>query len=41
MPIFVTTNLAPDMLINQFDQRTARRLLGACAIHHMGGKTLR
>ena len=41
MPIFVTTNLAPDMLINQFDQRTARRLLGACAVHHMGGKTLR
>jgi DNA replication protein DnaC len=41
MPIFVTTNLAPDMLINQFDQRTARRLLGACAIYHMGGKTLR
>lgn len=41
LPIFVTTNLAPQELAEQFHQRIARRLLSACATIHMGGKTLR
>jgi len=41
MPVFVTTNLSPTELADQFHQRIARRLVGACATYHMGGKTLR
>lgn len=41
MPIFVTTNLSPQELSDQFHQRTARRLLSACAAIHMAGKILR
>lgn len=41
MPIFVTTNLSPQELANQFHQRIARRLLASCATIHLGGKTLR
>jgi DNA replication protein DnaC len=41
MPIFVTTNLSPQELANQFHQRIARRLLASCASIHLGGKTLR
>jgi DNA replication protein DnaC len=41
MPLFITTNLSPDGLVSQFDERTARRLMAACAVIHLGGKTLR
>lgn len=41
MPIFVTTNLSPQELSDQFHDRTARRLLSACAVINMQGKTLR
>jgi DNA replication protein DnaC len=41
LPIFVTTNLSPQELADQFHPRIARRLLSACATIHMGGKTLR
>lgn len=41
MPIFATTNLAPQELAEQFSSRIARRLLSACAVIRMGGRTLR
>lgn len=41
LPIFVTTNLSPAELSDQFHDRTARRLLSACAVINMQGKTLR
>lgn len=41
LPIFVTTNLSPAELSDQFHDRTARRLLAACAVINMQGKTLR
>jgi len=41
MPLFITTNLSPKDLAEQFHARTARRLLSACAIVHMTGRTLR
>lgn len=41
LPILATTNLAPQELVEQFSARIARRLLGACAVVHMGGATLR
>lgn len=41
MPIFVTTNLSPDALQNQYDARIARRLLSACAVVPVSGKVLK
>lgn len=41
MPIFATTNLAPQELAEQFSSRIARRLLSACAVIRMEGRTLR
>lgn len=41
MPIFITSNLSPQELADQFHQRIARRIISACATIHMGGKTLR
>ena len=41
LPIFATTNLAPQELAEQFSSRIARRLLSACAVIRMGGRTLR
>lgn len=41
MPNFVTTNLSPQELADQFHQRIARRLLAACAVVNMGGRILR
>jgi DNA replication protein DnaC len=41
MPIFITSNLSPQELADQFHQRIARRIISACATIHMGGKPLR
>lgn len=41
LPIFATTNLAPQELADQFSSRIARRLLAACAVIRMAGRTLR
>lgn len=41
MPIFATTNLTPQQMAEQFSARIARRMLSACAVIRMGGRTLR
>lgn len=41
MALFITTNLAPQELEIQFSSRITRRLLSACAVIRMGGRTLR